>query len=133
MCELAIRVLVVDDNDFARNVISQALGVFFENILVETVENLGGALALDLDGFDLIITDLTLFGGSGLEILYCIRLHGLQTPFVVMTGFTTEEVLKEINSDTPIGNFEILLKPFNIMKLRDLVLALTVTTPALCK
>jgi CheY-like chemotaxis protein len=133
MCNQSTRVLVVDDSEFTRSVITQSLKVFFsDQIIVETAENLRQALALDLPGFDLIFADLDLFGGSGLKILYRLRELGHTTPFVVMTGLNAEEVLKRLKPDVGLENFRILLKPFNIIRIRELVIEL-VALPVLCK
>jgi CheY-like chemotaxis protein len=121
---------VVDDSEFARSVITNSLGVFFgDQIVVETAENLGQALSLSLPAFDLIFADLDLFGGSGLKILYHLRRLGHPTPFVIMTGFNAEEVFLRMDPDIRLENFGILLKPFNIIQLRDLVIEL-VALPA---
>jgi CheY-like chemotaxis protein len=124
---------VVDDSEFARSVIAQSLKVFFGGqIIVETAENLRQAMTLDLHNFDLIFADLDLFGGSGLKILYHLRGLGHTTPFVVMTGINAEEVLKRLKPDVGLENFGILLKPFNIVRIRELVIEL-VTLPVLHK
>jgi len=49
-----------------------------------------------------------------------------------MTGLNAEEVLKRLKPDVGLENFRILLKPFNIIRIRELVIEL-VALPVLCK
>ncbi|HBR81121.1 MAG: hypothetical protein UX09_C0069G0004 [Candidatus Uhrbacteria bacterium GW2011_GWE2_45_35] len=128
-----LRVLVIDDVQCVRSVITAAIHAYFEDeIEVETAVNLEQAMAFDPLTFDLVFVDLLLPGNrSGLEFLYFLRRKNLTTPFVIMTGFTSDQIYERLDSDTPIGLFEILIKPFGIEKIHDLVLNL-VNLPALC-
>jgi CheY-like chemotaxis protein len=67
--------------------------------------------------FDLIVTDVNMPGGSGLEIIDQLRQNGDDTPVIVVTAFPQAEVLERAHE---LG-LRLLAKPFELDTLRAAV------------
>lgn len=106
---LAVRVLVVDDDDALRGMVCTAL----ELRGAEVVTARGVRDALELRGpFDLALVDLTLGDGRGDELISTLAQRGTARRIVLMSGAaTTPEELA--------GADAILRKPFTLEDLAD--------------
>jgi len=83
------RVVVVDDDRMTRELVREALE---SRVRVECCENGEAALeALSRDPADLVISDLTMPGLSGIELLERVRRSHPGTQFVVLTGDASVE------------------------------------------
>lgn len=83
-----IRVLIIDDNAQLLEVLTLALcgwrDVYFA---VESATTLAEGLArLKLPGIDVIVLDLTLSNGSGLDVVRQVQQEAASVPMVVLTG-----------------------------------------------
>jgi CheY-like chemotaxis protein len=86
-------VLVVDDNEINRRVVARQLDVLgYGSIVAPDVD--GALAAMTRQCFDLVITDLHMPGGSGVELARRIRRKNREpsgtTPVVLMTGERAE-------------------------------------------
>ena len=102
------RVLVVDDEDI---VLNSCIKTFeCEGFEVETalsgVEGIRKAAQSD---FDVIITDYKIPDIDGIEIVEYIRKENPNSPIIMITGYSTDEL--EIRA-TKSGIFEYIEKPF---------------------
>ena len=81
------RLLVVEDRDSLRRMLERALAG--EGHAVTTAADLPGAerALAGAEPFDLVLTDLKLPAGSGLDVLASSRRRRAETPVVVMTAF----------------------------------------------
>ncbi|MBD3671772.1 MAG: response regulator [Gammaproteobacteria bacterium] len=110
-------VLVVDDNDMNRDVLSRRLQR--EGYEVSTVEN--GKRALDtltLEKYDVILLDIMMPEMDGFETLKKIRgeLNLKSVPVIMLTSLNEmEDVKKCIN----LGANDYVLKPYNIEDLKS--------------
>jgi len=108
------RVLVVDDEPNLREVIRIVLED--EGFVVREAADLSSAsAALAREHFDLVICDILLPDGSGLDLL---RAHGATTSFAMITAHTTPATLL---SAVRQGAVEYLSKPFDIEQLKKVV------------
>jgi len=102
------KVLVIDDEPE----ICEYLREILESIPYDVTTTQKGRDALrlisELD-FDIIISDVRLPDLDGVSILEHLRLTGCETPFVMMTGFSTSE---PIISGIRLGAADFLSKPF---------------------
>jgi two-component system response regulator PilR (NtrC family) len=111
------RVLVVDDERGMRDF----LEIFFrrEGMDVATATGPPEARALiEADDFDLIMTDVQMPGGSGIELLRSVKETSPETVVIVMTAFATTETAIEAMKD---GAYDYLTKPFKIDEVRLVV------------
>jgi len=113
----ADRILIVDDDDALRRMLVDYLGTEGYTALgVRSVQQ--GAEALKTDTFDLVIADLRLEDGSGLDLLKQLKQIAPRTYGILMTGYATMETAVEA---IRIGLFDYMIKPILPAQL-DLVL-----------
>jgi len=108
------RILVVDDEDMVRNIISKLLSVRGHSVVAAS----SGSEALQFfqsQTFDFVITDQGMPEMSGRELAYQIRKLSPSVPIVLLTGDT------DLRTDASIIN-RVMTKPF---KINDLELAMT--------
>src|SRR5688572_27323377 len=113
------RVLVVEDRESLRRMMERAL--VGEGHEVETAADVAaGIAALERPGrsFDLVLTDLRLPSGSGLDIVAAARRRAPPPAVVVMTGFGTIEAAVEAMK---LGAADFLEKPVELDRLLRLV------------
>ena len=117
----ARRVLIVEDRDSLRRMLSEALTG--EGYRVEAVADAEAAITrLGVSAFDLVLTDLKLPGASGLEVLSAARAAQPATPVVVLTGYGTVATAVEAMKR---GAYDFLEKPVEIEDLFRLAAAAT--------
>ena len=110
-------ILVVDDEVSIRKALSKALER--EGFQVTSVKSFEEAMAVSKDsGFHLVISDLQLPDGNGLELIK--RLHAINPELasIIITGFGSVESAIQATKD---GVFHYVTKPFNIDEVLVLV------------
>ncbi|MGE4190356.1 MAG: sigma-54-dependent transcriptional regulator, partial [Thermoanaerobaculia bacterium] len=124
------RVLVVEDRDSLRRMMERALTG--EGYAVRTAADLPAALdelresATSESGFDLVLTDLKLPSGEGLELVAAARRLEAPPPVVVMTGYGTVQAAVEAMK---LGAADFLEKPVDLEALFRLVESHTARHP----
>jgi len=113
----ADRILIVDDDDALRRMLVDYLSTQGYTALgVRSVQQ--GEEALRTDTFDLVLADLRLEDGSGLELLKQLKQLAPKTFGILMTGYATMDTAVEA---IRIGLFDYMIKPILPAQL-DLVL-----------
>src|SRR5476649_529377 len=103
----ADRILIVDDDDALRRMLVDYLSTEGYTALgVRSVQQ--GVEALKTDTFDMVIADLRLEDGSGLDLLKQLKQIAPRTFGILMTGYATMETAVEA---IRIGLFDYLIKP----------------------
>jgi len=112
------RILVVDDEKSLREFLTILLEQ--EGYDVTTADSVAtGIERISGESFDLVMCDLKLPDGSGLEVLGEARNRQVESPFIIITAHTTpQHALEALRA----GAAEYLSKPFNV---EDLKLILT--------
>ena len=107
-------ILVVDDDRIILDSLCEFLSL--EGFQTNGAETLKGALAkLEKESYSLVITDVSLPDGDGLELLDTIRKEHPQTVAIVITGYgTIESAVKAIKQ----GAYDYLTKPIADDELR---------------
>jgi DNA-binding NtrC family response regulator len=106
-----MKVLVVDDEEFQVETIRIGLDLYGYECLTalnacQAMEVLNGAGG---DAVCLLITDMTMPGKSGLELIHIVRYLKPELPIIVITGLTTTSNIEEVQRmDIPV-----LQKPFD--------------------
>ena len=102
-------ILVVDDDEAIRDTLYELLS---EQYLCQTAETAEKALArLEVDSYDVVLTDISMPGLSGLELLGHVRQKYPETPVIVISGISDQEHAKGL---IKLGAFDYLLKPFRL-------------------
>ncbi|WP_025323863.1 sigma-54-dependent transcriptional regulator [Deferrisoma camini] len=108
------RILVVDDEQSMREFLAILLGR--EGYAVDTAADRAGAEhALATAPYDLVITDLKLPDGTGLDVLCAARRRAPDAQVVVITAFGTAESAVEAMK---AGAYDYLTKPFKADEIR---------------
>ena len=108
------RILVIDDESSIREFLSILLER--EGYQVTTADSVGsGRETVDQERFDLVMCDLKLPDGSGLEVLEHARRRPDAPPFIIITAHTTPQHAME---SLRAGAAEYLSKPFNVDDLK---------------
>jgi two-component system OmpR family response regulator len=115
-----VRILVVDDHDEVRSQLRRALGR--DGHVVRAAANLGTARTmLAARDVDLIVLDLGLPDGQGLDLCRELRLAGGALPILVLTA--QSQMARRIEG-FDAGADDFLAKPFAVTELRARVKAL---------
>lgn len=115
-------ILVVEDRDSLRRMMRRALEQ--EGYRVATAADLPAARdMIQQQSYDLVLTDLKLPTGSGLDVVAAVREAQAATPTVVITGFGTVSDAVEAMKR---GAVDFLEKPLDIDRLYELVRGLLV-------
>jgi two-component system, NtrC family, response regulator PilR len=102
-------ILVVDDDALIRNTLSELLSQQHKCQTAETAEN---ALAkLEAESFDVVLTDISMPGLSGLELLGHVLQKYPQTPVIIISGISDQDHAQGL---IKLGAFDYLLKPFRL-------------------
>lgn len=103
------RALVVDDDESIRDTLYELLS---ENYICQTAETAEKAFArLQADTYDVVLTDISMPGLSGLELLGQVRQRFPNTPVIVISGISDKEHAQGL---IRLGAFDYLLKPFSL-------------------
>lgn len=114
-----MRVLVVDDEAEVRSVVARALRA--DGHAVTTAEDLQAARRRVSEGIDLLVLDLRLADGFGLELCRELRAEGASIPILLLTALS-QVALRVEGLDAGADDF--LAKPFAVAELRARVRAL---------
>jgi len=109
------RILLVDDDASIRESLSETLRRYKH--VVTTGGDLAEARSIiaNSEPFDLIITDIRLPDGTGLQLAHEVVAHLIPRPrLVIITGFLDDP---QITSLLVNGQAEVLLKPFPLRTL----------------
>ncbi|MGH9452104.1 MAG: response regulator [Terriglobia bacterium] len=115
------KVLVVDDDEESRELLSEVLTT--NGYAVGVVENAGAARsALDEDeSYRIVIADLRMPSGSGLELLGDLRRRKSKHELILMSSFISSA---ERKLAIELGVDGLIEKPFQLSELLDLVAGL---------
>ena len=102
-------VLVVDDDDVIRETLLELLEGNYQCQEASTAEE--ALRKLQAQPFDLVLTDVSMPGLSGGELLQRVRELYPETPVIIMSGLSDQEQAQSLISR---GAFDYLLKPFRL-------------------
>ena len=111
------RVLIVDDEKGMRDF----LGIMLrkEGYAVSQAESAEKASDLISRGeFDLVISDISMPGQSGLEVLRQAKAAGPDTPVIMITAYASTESAVEA---LKLGAYDYIIKPFDVDELKIIV------------
>lgn len=103
------RVLLVDDDETIRDTLYELLSGSYVCQTAETAEK--AFARLDADEYDVVLTDISMPGLSGLELLGHVRQKFPDTPVIIVSGIGDQEHAQGL---IRLGAFDFLLKPFSL-------------------
>lgn len=108
--------LIVDDDNNIRETLHELLSTSNE---CHTADRAEQALAyLELENYDVVITDISMPGLSGREILKRIQEKHPATPVIVISGNADDQSAAELLA---MGAFAYVAKPFQLADVEDTV------------
>ena len=114
---VAVRVLVVDDEDYVRELLRDILESLGHQVVL--AEN--GFKALELFGsqtFDAVFTDISMTGMSGWELARLIRVRNSEMPLAILSGWG-EAISSDKQWEAKVN--WIVAKPFLIERIAEIV------------
>jgi len=110
------RILIVDDEPEITEILSDLLSVEYNCLRAVSAEQ---ALArLEQNGFELVISDITMPGMSGLEMIPHVKRMSPNTVVVMISGMqTVESAIDALR----LGAFDYLMKPFDLRQVEAVV------------
>jgi two-component system NtrC family response regulator len=116
MVETMAAILIVDDDDAVRDVLYD---LFSEEHMCHAAATAEQALAyLSEQTYDAVLTDISMPGLSGVELLGHLRREQPNTPVIVISGIGDREHAEGL---TRLGAFDFLLKPFALEAIEESV------------
>src|SRR5947208_327874 len=109
-------ILIVDDDDAVRDVLYD---LFSDEHLCHLAATAEQALAfIDEQPYDVVLTDISMPGLSGLELLGHLRQARPGTPVIVISGIGDRTHAEGL---TRLGAYDFLLKPFRLEEIEGSV------------
>ena len=109
-------ILIVDDDDAVRDVLYD---LFSDEHLCHAAATAEQALAfIDEQPYDVVLTDISMPGLSGLELLGHLRQARPGTPVIVISGIGDRTHAEGL---TRLGAFDFILKPFRLEEIEKSV------------
>ncbi len=102
-------ILVVDDDDVIRDTLCELLSADYSCQTADTAEE--ALNKLHAKRFDVVLTDISMPGLSGMELLKSVVELYPGTPVIIISGHSDQEHAQSLISE---GAFEYLLKPFRL-------------------
>src|SRR5687767_9887136 len=112
-----VRVLVVDDDAEVRGLLAVVLARA-RAAVVEAISGAEAISALGRDEFDVVVIDVVLADGSGLDVLRWARGAEVDAEFVVLTGHADVETAVEAMR---LGAYDFVVKPWRNAALTEIV------------
>jgi len=107
------KILVADDDEIARDVISSLLSRE-EYPVVTAIDGLEAIRVLRLESINLVITDLRMPGADGIEVLkYAVR-KDLDIAVVIITAYGTLDTAIEAIKE---GAYDYMTKPYKVQEI----------------
>jgi two-component system response regulator PilR (NtrC family) len=117
-------ILVVDDDDIIRETLVELLSEEHTCHAADTAET---ALAkLEAQAFDLVLTDVSMPGLSGLDLLNRVVQLYPGTPVIIISGLSDQEQAQSLIGR---GAFDYVLKPFRLEVIEGSVRRALARTP----
>ena len=110
------RVLVVDDEPDIRDILCDLLGFDYHCASVSSAEE--ALELLSVEKTDLVVSDITMGGMSGLEMIPHVRRLSPETVVVMISGMQTIESAIEA---LRVGAFDYIMKPFDLRQVEAAV------------
>lgn len=109
-------ILIVDDDDAIRDTLYE---LFSGEHLCHAASTAETALGfVQEQTYDVILTDISMPGLSGLELLGLLRQRQPETPVIVITGINDRSHAEGL---TRLGAFDYILKPFRLEAVEESV------------
>ena len=109
-------ILVVDDDETVRDMLYD---LFESDHLCHAAETVEQALVwLETEFYDVVLTDISLPGMSGVELLELVKQHQPDTPVIIISGTSDQDYARSL---IEMGASDYLVKPFRLEHVEERV------------
>jgi len=108
-------ILIVDDDAAVRGILLDLLSETYECNTASTAEQ--ALQYLEMEDYDVVLTDLAMPGLTGIELLKRVKLKDLNTPVILISGKARENH----ESLMQLGAFTYFTKPFALDEIESVV------------
>ncbi|NUM81855.1 response regulator [bacterium] len=113
------RILIVDDEETLTFSLYQSFIISKENYEVVTASSGNEAWEkFSSNPFDIVVTDITMPGITGIELLKRIKQEHPQTHVIMMTAYGSDEKKEEALNN---GAYRYIEKPFEIKLMKEII------------
>jgi DNA-binding response OmpR family regulator len=103
-------ILIVEDDPTLRELLFELFSGQYKCVAAESAEK--ALFELDVRSYNVVLTDISMPGMSGLELLGHIKQRWPQTTVIIASGIRDKEYAEGL---VKMGAFEYLVKPFDLM------------------
>ena len=114
------RILVIDDNEMVRDILSDLLEEEGHEVRTAT-EGRGGLALLENFVADVVITDILMPGQEGIETIQELRANNPETKIVAISGGGTRYGVSFLDMAEKLGAHATLSKPIDATELSALI------------
>ena len=111
-----MKILFVDDNELNRMVMEDMLEIVLEGVTVETYDRAKDVLALEIDSYDIILSDIDMPEMDGFSLYTALRERNFEKPIIAVTALA-------VNGDRERmlmhGFTDYISKPIDMMQLQE--------------
>lgn len=109
-------ILIVDDDETVRDALHDLFEEEHRCHMAETAEQ--AMKWLETEEYDVVLTDISMPGLSGVELLGVIQQQQANTPVIIISGLSDQEHARGL---IDMGAFDYLVKPFRLEKVEESV------------
>ena len=114
------KVLIVDNDAQLLLILTEALGKYSGKFKVKTVrDGLAAIKAMQKEHFSLVVTDIRMPRVNGLVLLAYMAKNYPETPYIVMTGYGTTSLEKQLARDSLC----YMTKPFKLSDMAEAIIS----------
>ena len=114
-----MKILFVDDNELNRMVMEDMLEIVIEGATIEVYESAKEVLALDVDSYDIILSDIDMPEMDGFKLYDTLRSeHSFKKPIIAVTALAVSGDRERILMH---GFDDYISKPIDINNLEETV------------
>lgn len=110
------RILIVDDEPEITSILHDLFAPMYECTTAESAEE--ALELLQVDGYELVVSDITMPGMSGLELIPRVKSMSPNTVVVMVSGMQTVESAVDA---LRLGAFDYVMKPFDLRQVEAVV------------
>ena len=108
-------ILIVDDDDAVRSILCDLLSDRYECHTASMAEE--ALQYLEVKKYDAVLTDISMPGLTGVDLLQRVQQRGSGTPVILISGKGSEQDKSLIEA----GAFAYVTKPFNLYEIEQVV------------
>jgi CheY-like chemotaxis protein len=120
-------ILIIDDEPELRDMMGRFISSLGHNVVEASGGDEGGRILSSEGEFDLVITDIVMAEGDGLEVISTIRKSGYHLPVIAVSGGGRVPGDVYLKLAEHLGADRALDKPFSLTRLQTMIDELVVT------